>query len=168
MSTNPPSPAPGFSSRASLLLQTTHSLCTLFSHSSPPSRIRELFTPSPTITEHGPPLLPFLRTFSGPSAVSDYLGILSEHLSLSSVQYGQPTIDKDKETVTISAHARFTWLSPPGTGTSWTEDFLYMLSEFDPRGRVGRWDVWADPLSAWLASRGKTVQSVLDSSEEGI
>ena len=37
------------------------------------------------------------------------------------------------------------------TGKSWEEDFVYILSEFDEEGRIGRQEIWADPLSAWMA-----------------
>lgn len=36
------------------------------------------------------------------------------------------------------------------TGKSW-EKFIYRLSGFDDVGRIGHWEVWADPLSAWEA-----------------
>lgn len=34
---------------------------------------------------------------------------------------------------------------------SWEEDFVYRLSGFDEEGRIGHWEIWADPLSAWDA-----------------
>ena len=36
-------------------------------------------------------------------------------------------------------------------GKSWDESFIWKLSEFDEEGRVGHWEIWADPLSAWVA-----------------
>ncbi|KAI9680010.1 MAG: hypothetical protein M1817_005025 [Caeruleum heppii] len=37
------------------------------------------------------------------------------------------------------------------TGIEWEERFTYRLSEFDEKGRIGHWEIWADPLSAWMA-----------------
>lgn len=40
------------------------------------------------------------------------------------------------------------------TGKGWEEEFVYVLSEFDDEGRIGRQELWADPLSAWVAVGG--------------
>lgn len=37
------------------------------------------------------------------------------------------------------------------TGKAWNEQFIYRLSGFDEEGRIGHWEIWADPLSAWEA-----------------
>ena len=37
------------------------------------------------------------------------------------------------------------------TGKAWQEQFIYRLSGFDEQGRIGHWEIWADPLSAWVA-----------------
>ena len=37
------------------------------------------------------------------------------------------------------------------TGKRWEEMFVYRLSGFDEEGRIGCWEIWADPLSAWEA-----------------
>ena len=37
------------------------------------------------------------------------------------------------------------------TGEGWEEEFVYVLSGFDDEGRIGRQELWADPLSAWVA-----------------
>lgn len=37
------------------------------------------------------------------------------------------------------------------TGKGWDEQFIYRFSEFDEEGKVGHWEIWADPLSAWEA-----------------
>ncbi|TKA83795.1 hypothetical protein B0A55_00025 [Friedmanniomyces simplex] len=42
-----------------------------------------------------------------------------------------------------------------GTGREWEEEFCYRLSGFDEEGRIGHWEVWADPLSAWVAVGGE-------------
>lgn len=40
------------------------------------------------------------------------------------------------------------------TGKSWDEQFIYRFSGFDGQGRIGHWEIWADPLSAWVAVGG--------------
>jgi len=37
------------------------------------------------------------------------------------------------------------------TGKEWSEKFIYRFSGFDREGRIGHWEIWADPLSAWVA-----------------
>lgn len=50
--------------------------------------------------------------------------------------------------VSMVGHARFASVA---TGKDWEEDFIYRLSGFDEEGRIGHWEIWADPLSAWMA-----------------
>ena len=50
--------------------------------------------------------------------------------------------------VTVVAKGRFRSVK---TGRSWEERFTYHLSGFDEQGRIGHWEIWADPLSAWVA-----------------
>jgi hypothetical protein len=57
-------------------------------------------------------------------------------------------VDPIANAVSVVAHARFESIK---TGKSWEEDFIYRLSEFDEEGRIGHWEIWADPLSAWEA-----------------
>lgn len=40
------------------------------------------------------------------------------------------------------------------TGRGWEEEFIWRLGGWDEEGRVGTWEVWADPLSAWVAVGG--------------
>lgn len=37
------------------------------------------------------------------------------------------------------------------TGKEWQEEFIYRFSGFDGDGKIGHWEIWADPLSAWVA-----------------
>jgi len=37
------------------------------------------------------------------------------------------------------------------TGQGWVGEFIGRLGGWDAEGRVGRWEIWADPLSAWVA-----------------
>lgn len=50
--------------------------------------------------------------------------------------------------VSVVAHAMFESVT---TGKRWEEDFIYRLSGFDQEGKIGCWEIWADPLSAWEA-----------------
>ncbi|KZT60186.1 hypothetical protein CALCODRAFT_429775 [Calocera cornea HHB12733] len=146
-------------SRSSLLLHTARTLCAAFARSAPLAELQPLFTPSPTITEHGPrtPSVPFLATFSGPDALEQYMSILARCLTVSDAEYEEPMLDDGWEVVCVKARGTFTWVEGKGKGVRWNEEFVYLLSGFDGEGRVGVWEVWADPLSAWLASQGKRV-----------
>ena len=53
--------------------------------------------------------------------------------------------------VSVKAHAKFESVE---TGQNWEEEFIYRLSGFDEEGRIGHWEIWADPLSAWVAIGG--------------
>lgn len=57
-------------------------------------------------------------------------------------------VDAENGTVTIKLHARFASVK---TGKDWEEDFVYILSQFDEDGKIGCQELWADPLSAWVA-----------------
>lgn len=50
--------------------------------------------------------------------------------------------------VSVVGKGRFTSRK---TGKGWDEQFIYRFSEFDEQGRIGHWEIWADPLSAWEA-----------------
>ncbi len=41
------------------------------------------------------------------------------------------------------------------TGKEWHEKFIYRFSGFDEEGKIGHWEIWADPLSAWVAVGGE-------------
>lgn len=40
------------------------------------------------------------------------------------------------------------------TGRKWKETFVHRFSGFDEQGRIGKWEIWADPLSAYDAVKG--------------
>ena len=50
--------------------------------------------------------------------------------------------------VSVVGSARFKSVK---TGKGWDEQFIYRFSDFDEDGRIGHWEIWADPLSAWDA-----------------
>lgn len=59
--------------------------------------------------------------------------------------------------VTVVGHASF---SSKKTGRTWKEQFIHRLSAFDELGRIGHWQIWADPLSAWMAVGGENEEAV--------
>ena len=163
--------------RSDLLRSTTRAFCQAFLESKLPAEILgTFFISNPKITEHGPSWaasrLPFLgRTFHGrqdssPSSsdtssptCDDYFTLLATTLSFHPDKHTFPPssdfiVDAsagDSGSVSVVAHAKFASVA---TGKSWEEDFIYRLSEFDHEGRIGHWEIWADPLSAWEAVGG--------------
>ncbi|KAF4555767.1 Hypothetical protein D9617_2g057300 [Elsinoe fawcettii] len=142
----------------------------------PPTILATHFTPSPTIHEHGPSwtqtLLPFLgRDFTGKDDCLEYFTLLGGTLAFEPQADSFPSateivvdpeakgegdagdgFGKGNGTVTSVGKGKFKAVK---TGKEWEEKFIWVLSGFDEEGRIGRWDIWADPLSAWLAVKGE-------------
>jgi hypothetical protein len=57
-------------------------------------------------------------------------------------------VDAEVGMVSVVGKGRFT---SKKTGKGWAETFVYRFSAFDEQGRIGHWEIWADPLSAWEA-----------------
>lgn len=154
------------------------------SNNPPEKLLSEHFTPTnPKITEHGPSWatkrLPFLgRTFTGKDECLSYFKLLSKTLGFIPNKDTFPT-SKDgfivddlasvasrggpehsgmglgwdgRGAVSVVGKAKFKAVK---TGKEWEEEFIYRLSGFDEEGKVGHWEVWADPLSAWVAVGGE-------------
>jgi hypothetical protein len=165
------------SSRIENMRSVAEDFCKAFvAGMAPTSMLTRFFAPVPKITEHGPTFaktrLPFLATtFQGrreggesrkgsTDTCDDYYDILSSILSF----HPQPDTVPPKESflvacskdangkwqggVTIKLHASFSSIK---TGKSWSEEVVYVLSEFDEDARIGHLEIWADPLSAWMA-----------------
>lgn len=86
----------------------------------------------------------------------DYFHHLNKTLSFHPTKDTLPpkeqfSVDPEQGTVTVKLHAKFASLK---TGRDWEEDFVYVLSEFDEDGKIGCQELWADPLSAWIAVGG--------------
>ena len=111
----------------------------------------------------------------------DYYDLLTSTLALVPGTVRIPSkqdigVDPDRGIVTVRLHAKFkskktgkAWVSKmlqiPGTPESSSsalrcsdaadfaqeEDFVYVLREFDENYKIGYQELWADPLSAWLA-----------------
>lgn len=162
-----------YKAKGELMRSTAHAFCQAFTSGSPPSEtLDNYFTSNPKILEHGPKWanlrLPFLgikfqgRRSQGSSTATsrrtcdDYYDRLTSTLSFHPDGNTLPPreefmVDAEKGTVTVKMHAKFASVK---TGTDWEEDFVYVLSEFDEEGKIGSQELWADPLSAWVAVGG--------------
>lgn len=150
--------------RSSVLRSRAHAFCqALISSPPPPDLLREFFIPegngrNPTIREHGPSwatvFLPFIgRDFSGFDASNEYFELLSQSLKMrldNDSFPGEEGILVDAGANKVSVIGKGTFESVE-TGRSWDEKFSYVFSGWDGEGKIGRWDIWADPLSAWAA-----------------
>ncbi|KAI9720373.1 MAG: hypothetical protein M1812_002879 [Candelaria pacifica] len=163
--------------RSHLLRSQAQAFCSAFlKGTSPTETLDTFFTSSPKITEHGPSWatsrLPFLgKTFHGRrssssgaekgSTCDDYFELLAATLSFHPNEDTFPPAEgfivdpgtnvaggSGSGAVSVVAHAKFASVA---AGTAWEEDFIYRLSEFDEQGNIGHWEIWADPLSAWMA-----------------
>lgn len=150
--------------KADHIRTTAESFCHAFAvKESPYTTLDQYFTSTATILEHGPVMtcLPFLGvTFTGRRSESgskntcdDYYDLLTSVLSFHPDERTVPPkeqfmVDPERGTVTIKLHAKFASIK---TGKSWEEDLVYILSEFDEHGMIGNHEIWADPLSAWVA-----------------
>jgi hypothetical protein len=146
------------------LLDTTRKFCSaLISPPSPQALLSQYFCPdTPRITEHGPSWassrLPFLgKTFTGVQECLSYFQILGEVLEMMLPEDAFPLTDGfivDAETNMVSVVGKGTFKSKK-TRKGWDEEFIYRFSGFDEEGRIGHWEIWADPLSAWVAVGGE-------------
>ncbi|KAF2999949.1 hypothetical protein E8E14_002134 [Neopestalotiopsis sp. 37M] len=150
--------------RYSLLRSQAHAFCqALLSPPPPEELVKEFFIPeangkNPTIREHGPSwatvYLPFLgRDFVGFHSSIEYFELLSRTLKMHLDKDSFPgedgfVVDADANRVAVVGKGKFESVE---TGRSWDEKFSYVLSGWDEEGKLGRWDIWADPLSAWAA-----------------
>lgn len=154
----------------------------------PEKMLDEHFTTlNPQITEHGPAWankrLPFLgKTFSGRDGCLEYFSFLADTLEfipnlntfpgkegfvvddMTSVASGGGPEHSGmglgwdgRGAVSVVGKAKFKAVK---TGKDWDEQFIYRLSGFDEEGKIGHWEVWADPLSAWAAVGGEVVSEI--------
>jgi hypothetical protein len=164
-----------FTARKYLLRSTASSFCQALLDPPPPAAIiSKYFTPTnPCITEHGPEWarsrLPFLaRTFTALEGCEEYFSLLSQTLTMQMKEdtfpdlhgyivdvaatvgesQGQGDDRQPKGAVSVVGKATFASVK---TGKQWHEQFIYRFSGFDEAGRIGHWEIWADPLSAWVA-----------------
>ncbi|KAK6071690.1 hypothetical protein SCUP234_09611 [Seiridium cupressi] len=149
---------------SSVLRSRAHAFCQALISPPPPAELlTEFFIPeangkNPTIREHGPSWatvhLPFLgRDFVGFDSSNEYFELLSKSLKMHLNQDSFPgeesfVVDVEANKVAVVGKGKF---ESVGTGRSWDEKFSYVLSGWDEAGKIGRWEIWADPLSAWAA-----------------
>ncbi|KAF2214036.1 hypothetical protein CERZMDRAFT_38463 [Cercospora zeae-maydis SCOH1-5] len=148
---------PPTTDRASKLIATSHAFAkALETPLSPEDLLSKFFTSSPKITEHGPAWarnrLPFIaKTYFGPDEFVEYFKTLSE------VLFMKPDPTPAIEQFAVQVNAGLVIVQGAGgfksvkTGKSWKETFIWKFSEFDQEGKIGHWEIWADPLSAWNA-----------------
>ncbi|KAK4635635.1 hypothetical protein CLAFUW4_01591 [Fulvia fulva] len=128
--------------------------------------------------------LPFLgRTFSGKAECLEYFSLLAKTLEFqpsadtftsqgsivvddrASVNEGdnrsepsgvanRPSTSGSMGVVSVKGKGTFKAVQ---TGKAWDEEFIWRLSEYDEDGGIGHWEIWADPLSAWVAVGGEDV-----------
>ncbi|KAF4593620.1 hypothetical protein EYR40_008408 [Pleurotus pulmonarius] len=109
--------------------------------------------PDVLVVEHGPksPELPFLGIeFHGHVGMKKYLDALSQSLKIHKFEYVELSASKaeDRDVVYVKGAGEFEYKE---TGKRWEETFV---SRFEiVKGRIVRYETWADPLSAYLASR---------------
>lgn len=158
--------------RKELMRRKAYDFCQALMQKSPEEVLEIYMTSNSKITEHGPEWaaerLPFLgKTFEGKSECARYFKVLSETLKMDMDENSYPNLagfsadvaaeaktgadelaSRETGTVNVVGKGRFTSLR---TGKSWEEEFIYRFSGFDDNGRFGHWEIWADPLSAWIA-----------------
>ena len=72
----------------------------------------------------------------------------SDRFVIDAEALGPGAEEEGRGVVTVKMRAGFKSVK---TGKGWEEEFVYVLSGFDDEGKIGRQELWADPLSAWVA-----------------
>ncbi|KAJ8497091.1 hypothetical protein ONZ45_g12203 [Pleurotus djamor] len=106
------------------------------------------------IVEHGPPAhsLPFLGTeFRGHTGLRNYIDALSEALDIFEWEYVE-ICEMEGGAVFVTGKGDF---GSKKTGKRWTETFVSRF-ELDKETKIIKYETWADPLSAYLASQPDT------------
>ena len=147
------------STRSTTLRNITSEFCAALISPPPPSELlSQYFSNQPKITEHGPEWarsrLPFLaKTFTGKDGCEEYFKLMTGTLEMSLSKDAFPDakgfiVDAEAGSVVVVGKGRF---SSKKTGKGWDEQFVHKFSGFDEQGKIGHWEIWADPLSAWDA-----------------
>ncbi|KAF9699365.1 hypothetical protein EKO04_002442 [Ascochyta lentis] len=147
------------STRSTALRDTASAFCAALISPPPPSELlSQYFSSKPRITEHGPEWsrsrLPFLaKTFVGKDGCEEYFKLMTETLDMTLGERAFPDakgfiVDADAGMVSVVGKGHF---SSKKTGKGWDEQFIYRFSDFNEQGKIGHWEIWADPLSAWDA-----------------
>ncbi|KAF2627910.1 hypothetical protein BU25DRAFT_431214 [Macroventuria anomochaeta] len=147
------------STRSTTLRNITSEFCAALISPPPPSELlSQYFSKNPQITEHGPEWarsrLPFLaKTFTGKDGCEEYFKLMTGTLEMSLSKDAFPhakafSVDAEAGVVSVVGKGHF---SSKKTGKGWDEQFMHRFSNFDEQGKIGHWEIWADPLSAWDA-----------------
>mmetsp|Transcript_16305 Transcript_16305/g.27166 ORF Transcript_16305/g.27166 Transcript_16305/m.27166 type:complete len:150 (-) Transcript_16305:58-507(-) len=139
------------------LLRSAQSLCGDFATQEPLEKVLTNFSTQQGganifCFEHGDAntSVPFLgRSFVGIAGARQYFELIASLLSYENMEFSEYFVDVELAAVSVQGEATFTWKS---TGKSWDEVFTYRL-RFDTEGKVTKYEVWADSLAAYLASR---------------
>lgn len=137
----------------------------------PPAALLDAYfhtTTPPTIHEHGPAfahesgVLPFLgRPFHGRDACLEYFSLMSGVLALEILEIVGHVVGDDDARVVVTGECRCT---SRATGREWRELCVWTFEGWEEvQGvgvRFGRWDIWADAASAWVAVGGGGADSV--------
>jgi len=95
--------------------------------------------------------IPFLgRTFEGYQGIEKYMSLMTEYLKYDNMEFFDYALAEEEEVVTVKGKAKWTFIK---TGKQWVETFIWRLSQFDDEGKIGGYEVWADPLSLWWATQ---------------
>ena len=140
------------------LLRSAQLLCDDFANKEPLDKVLSNFSTEQQggnnifCYEHGDAnaSVPFLgRPFVGIDGARQYFELIASLLSYENMEFTDYFVDVERAAVSVQGEATFTWKS---TGKSWNEVFTYRL-RFDSDGKVTKYEVWADSLAAYLASR---------------
>jgi hypothetical protein len=121
--------------------------------------VKEYFIPdNPEVVEHGPEWakkrLPYTGQWTGTAGCISHFTLLMETIDIPPGQWKFPTdpekyVEEDGElaiSVVGSAHFR----AVP-RGREFQGQFRCRFSRFDEEGRIGKLEVWGDPITAWTA-----------------
>ena len=139
------------------LLRSAQSLCDDFANKEPLDKVLSNFSTQQGgnnifCFEHGDAnsSVPFLcRPFAGMCGARQYFEIIASLLSYTNMRFTDYFVDVEMAAVSVQGKATFTWKN---TGKSWDEVFTYRL-RFDSDGKVTKYEVWADSLAAYFASK---------------
>lgn len=144
-------------SRSKLLLAKAQSLATAVASQVDSKTIMSHFPKSSSAFAHeyAPDSvndsIPFLgKTFEGYHGIETYMSLMTEYLKYEDMEFFDYAVAEEEEVVTVKGSAKWTYVK---TGKKWEETFIWRLSRFDEEGKIGGYEVWADPLSLWWAAQ---------------
>lgn len=158
-----PSAAPAIIPRSDNMRQNANQFLQSFGNVSPEELLGRHFSAKEgerEIHEHGPAWaaskLPFLgRTFKGTEACVEYFSLLSSTLKMHPGTQPFPDLEEfvvDEKADCVTVKLPSVIFESVQTGKTWEEANMQVFSGWDKTGqRFRKWEVFADPLSAWMA-----------------